>query len=347
MFGPRHRIVANEGSAVAHAIGLYASTHRPALVYMQNSGLGNALNPLVSLAHHSVMAVPMVLLIGWRGELQADGSQLEDEPQHMTQGRITPRLLDLLDIPWEIVGADSDGETMLQNSIQTALRTQGPTALLVRRSVFSAPDQRPPGSDSTGLTREEAIRIVLDALPQSVPLVAATGMTGREVSENSEMFERASSANLLVVGGMGHCSAIAGAIARERQDGKVLCLDGDGSVLMHMGALPHVAIEDRLIHVMLNNGVHDSVGGQPTIARSLNFEEISKGYGYDNFIACETAMEVKSGVVAALDLSGSSFIEVTCDPGHRSDLKRPFESPKKAFEAFESYLSQNVKVSDV
>ena len=337
-FGQDHRIVANEGSAVAHAIGVFAREKKPALVYMQNSGLGNALNPLISLAHQSVMGIPMVLLIGWRGEMQTDGSQIFDEPQHLPQGRITSSLLDLLGIPWHILDADSDAEAVVRNSMRTAAEIQGPTAILVRRDVFSASERGASVSKLPGLSREQAIRVALEALPLSVPVVAATGMIGREVYENSGIIERSGAGNLLVVGGMGHSSAIAGSIARKTEVRKVLCLDGDGSVLMHMGALPHVAGESGLIHVMLNNGVHDSVGGQKTIARSLDFDAISIGYGFSSYAMCTTSQEVSSAILAALNRTGSSFIEVTCNPGNRGNLGRPTESPKESFEAFASFL---------
>lgn len=338
-FGDSFRVLANEGLAVAHAVGAYAAIGSPALVFMQNSGLGNALNPLVSLADPSVFGCPMILLIGWRGEVNSTGVQSEDEPQHMLQGQITEEILRLAQIPFFEVSSTSRIQPEIQIAISSATKRNGPVALLVRKDSF-VPISREDTADSKEslLTREGAISGVIRSLPPEVPIVAATGMIGREVQELRKASEGYRGQDLLVVGGMGHCSTIAAAVAALSSFQKVLCLDGDGGVLMHLGALPSISNRVALIHVMLNNGVHDSVGGQSTGAHKINFRKISLGANYGSYFRCQTVNQIEKAINACLESDQSSFIEIHCKPGHRKLLTRPTMPPSQNFARFSAMI---------
>ena len=340
-YGDKHKILANEGSAVAHAVGLYAARPELTMVYMQNSGLGNALNPLVSLANSNVFGVPMVLLIGWRGELGYDGVQISDEPQHLLQGRITRGILDLAEIPHVILDAQSDAVKILHDMCAMARDVCGPVALLVTKGAFDDPNRVSTRPETLFPSREECIEVISNSLPDLAPVIAATGMIGRELSEVRQKRGIQGKSDLLVVGGMGHASTIAAAFSSALSGAKVICLDGDGGVLMHMGALPHVAQERGLVHIMLNNGVHDSVGGQATIANTLDFDALSQGAGYGCYLRCNRLDQIPDAILNAMDSPGSSFIEVMCRPGHRPNLGRPLQSPFDLFANFSSRLRPN------
>ena len=340
-YGPRFKVVANEGAAIGHAIGSYAASGRLSLVYMQNSGLGNAINPLVSLAHPGVFGCPMILLIGWRGELFEDGEQIEDEPQHLLQGRITRELLELLEIPIFEMSESHDSREFLNEVEQIAREKQGPVAVLVRKGTFSSNNESkvvaPPPQD---MSREDAISAVLSSCSGGVPLVAATGMIGREVYELQHARGEGLNSDLLVVGAMGHASSIAAGVGLDGKIRKVVCLDGDGGVLMHMGALPHVAQASSLVHIVLNNGVHDSVGGQKTVAKSIDFQKIADGAGYGSYRLCTNSEEIRHSLEEALTSPLSSFLEILCRPGHRPDLGRPGQTPGDNFASFSSFSKE-------
>ena len=340
-YGPRFKVVANEGAAIGHAIGSYAASGSLSLVFMQNSGLGNAINPLVSLAHPAVFGCPMILLIGWRGEVFEDGQQIADEPQHLLQGRITRQLLDLLEIPTFEISASRHPRELLHEIGNIARQKQGPVAVLVRKGTFSSHNEaKAGGSPRQDLTREEAISAVLSSCSAVVPVVAATGMIGREVYELQRARGQRLNSDLLVVGAMGHASSIAAGVGLEGNIRKVLCLDGDGGVLMHMGSLPHVAQSPSLVHIVLNNGVHDSVGGQKTAANSMDFEKIAAGAGYGSYELCTNSDEIRHSVEKALKFPQSSFLEVLCRPGYCSDLGRPGQTPGDNFASFSSFLAE-------
>jgi len=334
-FGAEHKILANEGSAVAYAIGKSVMDENPGIVYMQNSGLGNALNPLVSLADPSVFGAPMVLIIGWRGELDDEGLQKADEPQHNLQGRVTPVILEQIGIPTWFIDKASQADHVLTEAFLHAKLSQSPVALLVRKDSFSS-SEKPHTLVGEGLpAREAAISSVLEGTPSGTPTVAATGMIGRELGslKNRGAFDQIP--GLLVVGGMGHASSIASAIADSLPPGqKVLCLDGDGGLLMHMGALPHVAKSQNLVHVVLNNGVHDSVGGQKTVAREIALPEIARASGYGEVFSCSNLEGIAKAIRSAFTLTGNSFVEILCAPGHSPNLGRPKETPSSNFDSF-------------
>ena len=335
-----HQIVTNEGSAVALAIGEYLATGRPSVVYMQNSGLGNALNPLTSLASPQVYGVPMVLVIGWRGELLAGGSQLPDEPQHIHQGKITVAQLGLLEIPYVTLTPETTSEeaaALFRQILQISIDQSTPVALVVRKDSFESFPVMV-GDQTRILSRERAIDVVVGTIPSSGPVVATTGMTSRELYELRRSRSQTGSSDFLTVGGMGHASQIAAGIARAKPELLVTCIDGDGSVLMHTGALAVSSGSPNLLHVMINNQAHDSVGGQPTPQKRINFCALASAMGYEQSASVHDEASLREAVERLIAAPGSRFLEVHCRKGARKDLGRPRETPAQNKSAFMKFL---------
>tara|TARA_B100000212_G_scaffold329845_1_gene295506 strand:- start:1181 stop:2323 length:1143 start_codon:yes stop_codon:yes gene_type:complete len=325
----QHIIAANEGSAIALAIGNYLGTKIPSLVYMQNSGLGNTINPLVSLADKAIYSIPMILMIGWRGEIKDDGTQLKDEPQHVKQGEITLGLLDILEIPYYIIDKDTkDISSILKTAKDETLKKQSPVALVVRKGTFDKFNlYSASNKQNYELSREQAIGYIIDNIPESSPVVSTTGMISREVYEYRKLKPNDKKLDFLTVGGMGHASSIACGICIARPNSKVFCLDGDGALLMHGGALSNTSDQDNFTHIILNNEAHDSVGGQPTKGNVVNFLNLAKAYGYKNTFQCFTKEDIYKILPQAPNFKGSVLIEVKCKKGFREDLGRPDTSP--------------------
>ena len=336
----QHIISANEGNAVGLAIGHYLATERPAVVYMQNSGLGNTINPLVSLADPAVYAIPMILMIGWRGEIQDDGSQLKDEPQHVKQGQITVSQLEVMDIPYQIINADSNIRNSVKELAALTVARQGPVALVVRKDAFKKYQFNDDRGDDSLLSREDAIACVLAQLPCDIPIVSTTGKTSRELFELRKMDSAGHHRDFLIVGGMGHASSIATGIANAKPDTKVVCLDGDGSMLMHAGALSNSSRYPNFMHIIINNGAHDSVGGQPTKALDLSLTDIATSFGYSLAIQAGEAEEIEKAIETMLVADESSFLEINCKRGARGELLRPDRTPVENKEDFIGFLKR-------
>ena len=335
----QHVIASNEGSAVALAIGHYLSSGQPALVYMQNSGLGNTVNPITSLADPLVYAIPMLLMVGWRGEILQDGSQLKDEPQHRKQGKITLAQLDTLEIPFQIIDDQtSDIEGLIKSLVEQAIERSGPVALVVRKGTFSSYQLELDAADPKLPGREEAIAAVLENLPEDVPVVSTTGFASREVFELRKHANSGHQRDFLTVGGMGHASQIAAGIAMNRADRQVICIDGDGAALMHSGAFAINADCPNLVHILINNGVHDSVGGQPTKGSVLNFAEIASHFGYPLTAQVSSIAELKKQLQHMLGKTGPCLIEVKCKRGARKELGRPDRTPIENKNEFMNFL---------
>ena len=303
----RHVIAANEGGAIGLAAGRYLATGAPALVYMQNSGQGNAVNPLCSLADPDVYAIPMVLLVGWRGE-----PGVKDEPQHAKQGKITVSLFETLDIPTEVLPDDEFAALeIVRRTVARARAESRPVALVVRKGLFAEYILKGKKPDIAALPREQAIEEILRSLPEGAVVVSTTGMISREVYETRERMGQGHSGDFLTVGSMGHALMIALGIAMERPDRKVFCLDGDGASIMQMG---NMAIAGQsgcanLTHIVFNNAAHDSVGGQPTVGGAIDLPAIAAACGYNR--------------------EGSpAFREIKVAKGARKDLGRPKEPPR-------------------
>ena len=336
-----HVIATNEGSAIALAAGHHLATGRLALVYLQNSGLGNAINPIASLADPSVYGIPMVLMVGWRGEIGPDGVQLRDEPQHEKQGQITIPQLDLLGIPWEVIGPETTALASIVKRLASAARERGgPAALVVRHGTFGKYASKTRPVDVDMLTREEAITHILKGIPATIPVVCTTGMASRELFALRTQSNAGHSRDFLTVGSMGHASLIAAGIAHASPTRKVLCIDGDGAMLMHMGALAISGSLPNLIHVVINNGVHDSVGGQPTKAASLALAGIAAACGYETATTVMDAGAIGTALAAMIRGRGSSFLEIKCRPGARPGVGRPDRRPEQNKEEFMKFLQE-------
>ena len=305
--GDSHVIAANEGGAVGLAAGHYLATGRPALVYMQNSGQGNAVNPLASLADPDVYSIPMVLLVGWRGE-----PGVKDEPQHVKQGKVTVPLFETLGIPTEILPDDEPAALeVTRMMIDKAKAGPRPVALIVRKGLFAEYKLRFPKPSVADLKREQAIEEVLKSLPADAVVVSTTGMISREVYETRERLGQDHSRDFLTVGSMGHAIMIAMGIAKAQPDRPVFCLDGDGASIMHMGNMAVAGQSGcaNLTHIVFNNAAHDSVGGQPTVSGSIGLTAIAESCGYNR--------------------EGSpTFKEIKVAKGARKDLGRPKEPPQ-------------------
>ena len=349
--GDVHVIAANEGGAVGLAAGHYLATGKPALVYMQNSGQGNAVNPLCSLADPDVYSIPMVLLVGWRGE-----PGVKDEPQHVKQGKVTVPLFETLGIPTEVLPDDETAALELTKKMVDYCRFESrPVALIVRKGLFAEYKLQKKKPDIATLSREAAIEGVLCALPPDAVVVSTTGMISREVYETRERLGQDHSRDFLTVGSMGHASMIAMGIAKAQPDRKVYCLDGDGASIMQMGNMAIVGHSgcENLTHIVFNNAAHDSVGGQPTVGGDIDFEKLAEELGYnvlqspqDQFVNSDGigVDEVASGMnwlVTMEDQSKQykpdyydelpkkpSFILFKVAKGARKDLGRPKEPPQ-------------------
>ena len=305
--GANHVIAANEGGAVGLAAGHYLATGNLALVYMQNSGQGNAVNPLCSLADPDVYSIPMVLLVGWRGE-----PGVKDEPQHVKQGKVTVSLFETLGIPTEILPDDEVAALELaRKMVKKAKSESRPVALIVRKGLFAEYKLQDKKPDIAALSREQAIEEILKSLPDDAVVVSTTGMISREVYETRERLGQDHSRDFLTVGSMGHAIMIALGIAKAQPNRRVFCLDGDGASIMQMGnmAIAGQSGCGNLTHIVLNNAAHDSVGGQPTVGGAINLAAIAKSCGYN--------------------CPGSPvFREIKVAKGARKDLGRPKEPPQ-------------------
>jgi len=328
-----HVITANEGNAIALAAGRYLGTGKASLVYLQNSGLGNIVNPILSLADPEVYRIPVLLMIGWRGE-----PGVKDEPQHLKQGRITPALLDAMEIPWFEVGpATQDPLDIFRQSLQCLSSSQAPVALLVRKGTFDPYKLRSERHTNFELTREQAIHLILQRLPQNSLVVSTTGMTSREVFEYRAASGDGHGRDFLTVGCMGHTSSIAMGLAMSRPDRLIVCLDGDGSMLMHLGAtaLQGTAKLPNLLHILINNGAHDSVGGQPTVGLDIDLPQIAATCGYNRVARTDCADGVRIHLDQLLSVSvGPNLLEVKVRKGARADLGRPTSTPLANRDAF-------------
>lgn len=381
-----HVITANEGGAVALAAGHYLATGRPALVYMQNSGQGNAVNPLASLADPDVYSIPMVILVGWRGEPGG-----KDEPQHVKQGRITVELMKTMGIPTYIIpdemevtsgekvqssefrvqrsgpGIQEHGriywENVITEAVEQAKRELRPVALIVRKGLFAPYELQKKEPDISVLKREDAIQVILELLGDEAVVVSTTGMISREVYETRERLGQDHSHDFLTVGSMGHALMIALGVAKEiasrDKDRFVVCLDGDGASIMQMGnmAIAGRACLPNLVHIVLNNSAHDSVGGQPTVGGKIDLCKIAESCGY--YVAGKveggTVEELKKLLKERFDQAiyswacdpekdhQSTFFEIKVAKGARSDLGRPKEKPQSNKELFMKTLGVNWK----
>jgi phosphonopyruvate decarboxylase len=332
----RNVITAGEGGAVALAMGHYLASGELGMVYMQNSGLGNAVNPLTSLADPAIYGVPMLLCIGWRG---MPGEH--DEPQHVQMGRVTLETLAAIGVKATVLPTELDAAVAaLEAAIRDAKERGAPHALVIKKGTFDAYKLEKSHDAGYEMTRERAIEIFVETLPANAATISTTGMPSRELFEVRERRKEPHASDLLIVGGMGHASQIALGVALQQNARPVYCLDGDGAVLMHMGGLATIAdlAPANYKHVVLNNGAHDSVGGQPTVAFSVDLPAIARASGYKKTWLATNEDELREALTELAKADGPALVEVRVKKGSRKDLGRPTMSPQDLKAAFSAFL---------
>ena len=334
----RHNIItANEGAALGLAAGHYLATGKPACVYMQNSGEGNIINPLASLTDKEVYNIPVLLLIGWRGR-----PGVHDEPQHVKQGKITTGLLDVMGINYDILSKDEDEAGRQIEKAALALHNNDVYALVIEKETFQEYKLQNVEVNDLTLSREEAIQTAASALGPKDIIVSTTGMISRELFEARTAWGQGHERDFLTVGSMGHASQIALGIALEKPDRNVWCFDGDGATIMHMGSLAIVASKKpaNYIHVVFNNGAHDSVGGQPTVGLKIDLPAVAKAVGYAAAFSVSTKEELNSrlSMLNSQLKTGPVFLEIKVKKGNRKDLGRPTTTPIENKQALMQFL---------
>ena len=332
----KHIISANEGSATALACGYHIATGKIPMIYMQNSGEGNMVNPMLSLADRDVYSIPMLIVIGWRGE-----PGVHDEPQHVKQGKVTCDLLDAMKIPYEVL---SENEAELPGQFEKAYKyikeNNAQYAFVIRKNTFDEYKLVNNIPVEGKMSREEAIEKIMLSADDKTAFVSTTGMASRELYELRDKHNQAHDRDFLTVGGMGHCSQIALAIAMNKADRQVYCIDGDGASIMQMGGMATIGTRNpsNMVHFVMNNGAHDSVGGQPTVGRQIDLCAIAAGCGYENVVKVETPEELDAVLHDDETKSKLTFVEVLVTKGARKDLGRPKSTPVQNKEALMEFL---------
>ena len=335
----RHNIIAaNEGGAVGIAAGYHLATSKIPVVYMQNSGEGNIINPLASLTDKEVYNIPVLLLIGWRGK-----PGVHDEPQHVKQGKVTLPLLDTMGIHYQVLSQEeSVAETQIADAVAYMKQTNEVYALVVEKNTFDTYALQNKVENALTLSREEAIQTVAAAIGPKDCIVSTTGMISRELFEYRTAMGQSHERDFLTVGSMGHASQIALGIALEKPDRHVWCFDGDGAVIMHMGSMAITASKgpDNFVHVLFNNGAHDSVGGQPTVGLDIDVPAIAKAVGYKHTFSVDSAKGLQEILRSPEILEGPTLIQVCVRKGNRKDLGRPTTTPIENKNALMHFLSE-------
>ncbi len=330
-------IAANEGAAVGLAAGHYLATEQPACVYMQNSGEGNIINPLASLTDPEVYNIPVLLLIGWRGR-----PGVHDEPQHVKQGKVTTGLLNTMGINFDVLSKEEDkAEKQIAKAID-ALKKKDVYALVIEKDTFEDYKLQNVEKNDLTMSREEAIQTVAAALGEKDCIVSTTGMISRELFEYRAAMNQGHERDFLTVGSMGHASQIALGIAMAKPDRKVWCFDGDGAAIMHMGSMAIVANKapKNYVHVVFNNGAHDSVGGQPTVGLKIDLAKIAEAVGYTRTISVSLESQLAPALETVKSVDGPVLLEIKVKKGNRKDLGRPTTTPIQNKEALMSFLAE-------
>ena len=332
-----HNIIAsNEGGAMGVAAGHYLATSQIPVVYMQNSGEGNIINPLASLTDPDVYNIPVLLIIGWRGK-----PGVHDEPQHVKQGKVTTGLLNVMGIDYTVLSKDEDkAEGQIKKAVAFMQTTKQCYALVIEKDTFDTYTLQDVEKNNLSMSREEAIQTVAAALGDKDAIVSTTGMISRELFEYRTAMNEGHQRDFLTVGSMGHASQIALGIALAKQDRKVWCFDGDGASIMHMGSMAITAQKAprNYVHVVFNNGAHDSVGGQPTVGLNINLPAVATALGYKYVYSVESKDRLKVLLENLKEIEGPVFLEVRVKKGNRKDLGRPTTSPIQNKEALMAFL---------
>jgi len=350
-FDAHHNIIAaNEGAAVGLAAGHYLATGQPACVYMQNSGEGNIINPLASLTDQEVYNIPVLLLIGWRGR-----PGVHDEPQHVKQGKVTTGLLNVMGVNYEVLSKEEDKAAKQIDKAAKALANKEVFALVIEKDTFEDYKLQNVEVNDLTMSREEAIQTVAAALGEKDCIVSTTGMISRELFEYRAAMNQGHERDFLTVGSMGHASQIALGIALAQPDRRVWCFDGDGAAIMHMGSMAIVANKapKNYVHVVFNNGAHDSVGGQPTVGLKINLPAVAKAVGYKATISVDSKEKLEKELSTLIatphsqgensqlsTVGGPILLEVQVRKGNRKDLGRPTTTPIQNKEALMAFLKK-------
>ncbi len=335
----QHIVAANEGNAIALCAGHYLATGRPGLCYMQNSGLGNAVNPIASLMDEQVYGLPCLLVVGWRGE-----PGVHDEPQHVKQGQITLSQLELLDVPYMVLDkamTDADFDASFAD-IRAHLAAGRTAAIVVKKGALTC-SMKPKYGNSHAMTREDAVDVIARLAGKRDVIVSTTGKLSRELFELREAAKDSHERDFLTVGSMGHASMIALGIALSQPDRRVWCLDGDGAALMHLGAMAVLGQKKpaNLVHVVINNAAHETVGGMPVCEGALNLTGMAMSAGYRHVSRAGSEMELYQAVDAAMSAGELAFIEVLCAVGARDDLGRPTTTPQQNRDALMKFIQES------
>ncbi|MGN1020858.1 MAG: phosphonopyruvate decarboxylase [Aristaeellaceae bacterium] len=336
--GTEHIVAANEGNAIGLCAGHYLATGRPALCYMQNSGLGNAVNPLASLMDGKVYGLPCLLVIGWRGE-----PGVHDEPQHVKQGEITLGQLELMDIPYFILDKAMDEAAFrAQFACLTEAMAQGRVAAVVVRKGALTCSAKPDYGNGRAMARETAAEVIVREAGARDIFVSTTGKLSRELFEIRERLGQGHEKDFLTVGSMGHASSIALAIALAKPDRRVWCLDGDGAALMHLGAMQVIGQRRpvNLLHVVINNAAHETVGGMPVCEGGLDVSAAAKAAGYPAIYRADSPEGLAEALRAAQTCGSLSLVEVMCAGGARADLGRPTTTPRENRDALMRFIRE-------
>lgn len=334
---PKHHIIAaNEGNCTAVAAGYHLATGKTPVVYMQNSGEGNIINPVASLLNDRVYAIPCVFVVGWRGE-----PGIHDEPQHIYQGEVTLKLLDDMGIKSFVISKETTEEELLwvMQDFRQILSMGKCVAFVVRKGAISY-DKKVKYANDNVMVREEIIRHIVEVSKED-PIVSTTGKASRELFEIREANGQSHKYDFLTVGSMGHSSSIALGVAINKPNTKVWCVDGDGALLMHMGSMAVLGSYKpaNMVHVVINNGAHETVGGMPTVASDMDMVAAAKACGYPNAVSVDTFEALDEALIKAKDAKELTFIEVKCSIGARDDLGRPTTTALENKEGFMAYLN--------
>ena len=329
-------IAANEGGAMGIAAGYHLATGKIPVVYMQNSGEGNIINPLASLTDKEVYNIPVLLLIGWRGR-----PGVKDEPQHVKQGKVTTGLLNVMGINYAILPKDeAEVAKQIKMAVDYMKTTNECYALVIEKDTFESYKLQNVEQNELTMTREEAIQKVAASIEESACIVSTTGMISRELFEARTAWGQGHERDFLTVGSMGHASQIALGIALQKPERKVYCFDGDGASLMHMGNMAITASMNckNYVHVVFNNGAHDSVGGQPTVGLKIDLCGVSKAVGYTETYSVDTMEQLEVALNAIKNVGGPVLLQVCVKKGNRKDLGRPTTTPIQNKEALMEFL---------
>ena len=334
----RHIISANEGSAAALAAGHHLATGTIPMIYMQNSGEGNMVNPLLSIADADVYSIPMLIVIGWRGE-----PGVHDEPQHVKQGKVTCALLDAMKVPYEILSCDeADLPAQFARAYEYIRKNNAQFAFVIRKGTFAEYKLQKNVPVEGKMSREEAIERIMLSADGRTAFVSTTGMISRELYELRDRHGMSHERDFLTVGGMGHASQIALGIAMQKKDRAVWCIDGDGASIMQMGGMATIGARKprNYVHFVLNNGAHDSVGGQPTVGREIALCKIAEGCGYEHIARAATKEELDAVLRDPRTRERLTFVEVLVTKGARADLGRPKSTPQENKIALMGFLKK-------